>query len=643
MRHTPKNYSTTKQAKILTALVLTSILSVGNAGVPEGATATPTKILSAKVNKSLKQNTKINRLPTSVASAIKRDLASKKQIPIKNLEIIDYSQRTWGNGCLDLPNPKELCTQAQVPGWRVVVSNGSQNWTYHTNSTGRYLRLAKQIQNNLPQSVKKAVLQTASGRLELPVDQLSVIEVQKRDWSNGCLNLPKPGEGCTQAIVPGWRIVVGAAEQRLVYHTNTNGSAIRLNQRASDIKDGSLPQRVSNVVLEAASDFTGLAISQLRIVNSQQITTDGCLNLPQPGETCTEAATRAWKVTVVGGRQTLVFHAHPNGREVRLNDTASTIPALPQSVAVAVLEKASRESGLPGSSLNIIGYKPARWAYGCEGQTYPYPCDPVPVSGWEVTVGTGQDRWVFLTDERGSRVQLSQDYGETPNVSLPRDITESILVRASRRSELPISRLRIVDVDKEQWPDSCLGIPDPLALCAAVVVPGWRVTVSDGQQVLIYRAAESGTVIFDERASTIANNNGFKPIPIPKSELPRPLDRNVVFRQIASGGIAGRTYETVLLDDGHLIRVRLGDANDSERSVHRIPLEQVRRFQKLLRQESDMFNNMSYPATRGGADYITYTLTSPKGTVQYNDISQNSLPEDLRLLVNTWVQINRVY
>ncbi|GAA6620295.1 hypothetical protein [Scytonema sp. NUACC26] len=556
MTHIPNIYSTTKQARILTALVLSSILSVGGAiAVLEGATAAPLKISSTRSSKSLKQNTKNKSLPTSVASAVKRDVASKNRIPIKNLEISDYNERIWRNGCLDVPTQNEICTQARVPGWRVILSDGNQNWIYHTNSTGRYIRLAKQVQRNVPNSVKNAVLQNASGRLELPVEELTIVQVDKRTWDNSCLNLATSGENCAQTIVPGWRLVVDAAQQRLIYHTNTTGSVVRLNHKESNI-NVRFPQRVGNVVLEAASNFTRLPISQLRVVDAEQITTDSCLNLPRPGETCTEVALRAWKVSVATGRETLVFHAHPNGREARLNN---------------------------------------------------------------------------------------QQYGEIPNANLPRHLSERILVRASERSGLPVSQLRIVEVDRQQWPDSCLGIPDPLALCAATIVPGWRVTVSDGQQVLIYRVAESGTAIFDERASAIANNNGFQAVPIPRSELPRPLESGIVFRQIATGGIAGRTYETVLLDDGRLIRLRIGDANDSERSVFRVPLEQVRRFQQLLRQERDVFNNLDYPATRGGADYITYTLTSSRGSVRYNDLSQNSLPEDLRLVVKTWVEMNRVY
>lgn len=127
---------------------------------------------------------------------------------------------------------------------------------------------------------------------------------------------------------------------------------------------------------------------------------------------------------------------------------------------------------------------------------------------------------------------------------------------------------------------------------------------------------------------------------IPASELPPPLDRDVVFRQISSGGFTGRTYETVLLKNGQLIRVRIGDANDSERSVRRVSVQQVRQFLRSLeRYKFTQYRNLSYPAPGGAADYITYTLTSQKNTVQYNDISQNNLPSNLQVVLKAWNQI----
>ncbi|MEA5550011.1 hypothetical protein VB713_03270 [Anabaena cylindrica UHCC 0172] len=132
-------------------------------------------------------------------------------------------------------------------------------------------------------------------------------------------------------------------------------------------------------------------------------------------------------------------------------------------------------------------------------------------------------------------------------------------------------------------------------------------------------------------------NSKIQSVPIPANELPPPLDRGMVFREISSGGITGRTYQTILLNDGLLMRVRIGDANDSERSVRRVSLQQVKQFEKLLNQNNiTKFKNLSYPAPSGAADYITYTLTSQKGTFQYNDISQTGLPNKLQSVVSAW-------
>lgn len=135
-------------------------------------------------------------------------------------------------------------------------------------------------------------------------------------------------------------------------------------------------------------------------------------------------------------------------------------------------------------------------------------------------------------------------------------------------------------------------------------------------------------------------NSKIKPVAIPKNELPAPLDQGIVLQEIASGGITGATYQTVLLNDGRLMRVRIGDANDSERSVLRVSLKDLKQFEKLLNKNNiTKFQNLSYPAPSGAADYITYTLTSKEGTFQYNDISQNGLPKKLQSVVSAWNQI----
>jgi hypothetical protein len=139
------------------------------------------------------------------------------------------------------------------------------------------------------------------------------------------------------------------------------------------------------------------------------------------------------------------------------------------------------------------------------------------------------------------------------------------------------------------------------------------------------------------RNHEINNSNKIKPVIIPQNQLPTPLTRGMIFREIASGGIIGRTYETVLMDDGRLLKVLIGDANDSQRSVKKVSLKQVKKFELLLRKSNfQKFNRLSYPAPSGAADYITYTLTGKTATTQYNDISQSQLPNKLDDVIKEW-------
>jgi hypothetical protein len=380
MKNFLKKYFTTNQGKNVTAFVLTGILSVSSGlTLITNSTTASANPLPETTNEVIRDNLRANRLPRSVVNAVLQDLSQKKGISRNKLQIIDYRQQTWRNGCLELPQPDELCTQALVPGWLVVVSDGKQNWIYHTNNNGRSLRLAggntptNNVPSNLPEAVKNAVLRAASVRLQQPISQLTIIQAQQQTWRDGCLELAAANEVCTAVLVPGWRVVVGKANKNLVYHTNETGSIVRLNEKASSI-----------------------------------------------------------------------------------------------------------------------------------------------------------------------------------------------------------------------------------------------------------------------------TKNTIEPVQISANELPPPLDRGVVFRQISSGGLTGRTYQTVLLNDGTLIRVRIGDANDSERRVRRISVQQVQQFQRFLqRSRFGEFKNLSYPAPSGAADYITYTLTSLEGTVQYNDISQDKLPKNLRSVVKIWNQISK--
>jgi hypothetical protein len=70
-----------------------------------------------------------------------------------------------------------------------------------------------------------AALADASRRTGVPVDALTVVESSPRTWRDGSLGCPEPGMNYTQALVPGWRLVIRAGEELLDYRMATRGTA----------------------------------------------------------------------------------------------------------------------------------------------------------------------------------------------------------------------------------------------------------------------------------------------------------------------------------------------------------------------------------------------------------------------------------
>ncbi len=552
MKHIP--HSNQHKQSVLAALVFTSIISLGaGLSLVDSATAKSLKLPQDAV--SFKQFSD-NDVPVGVVTAVSREISRTYRVSQNQLKVVSATQQTWSDSCLGLGQANESCLRAEVKdGWRVVMSDSRQTWTYRTDGTGRAVRLESQ--------------------------------------------------------------------------GNSNNSK--------------LPNSVADLVLRTASQRTGLRTSELRIVKSEQITVDGCLGLPRPGEACTRIAQQAWEVTVEGGKQRLVYRTNQNATLIRLNDSASNVTDtnLPQIISRAVLRVASTDFGVSSSQLRITKAEQQTWGDGCLGLPRPTErCMGTPTPGWRVTVVGRQRVQVYRTDTTGERIRAEQITGRIPgNNNLPDSVSDAVLRDAARRSNLSISQLRIVQAEKRDWPNACLGIIEPGRSCAAMVVSGWRVRVEGGQQTFVYRTNESGSVV---KVETGVIQGSISPAQIPRSEI-SPLAEGMVFRTISSGGIAGTTTETFLMNDGRVMRLSgrfTSSMIPTATQISRISRQEVRQFERLLEQQQfSQFDRLSYPAPSGAADFFTVTLTSESGTTRYGDIVQDELPESLRSVILAWNQI----
>jgi len=81
---------------------------------------------------------------------------------------------------------------------------------------------------------------------------------------------------------------------------------------------------------------------------------------------------------------------------------------------------------------------------------------------------------------------------------LPPDVALSVQNEVSRVLGVPLESIQIEQVEKMEWPDSCLGLPQGDEVCAEGITPGWLLTFNIGGQQYLYRVDETGTVIRQE-------------------------------------------------------------------------------------------------------------------------------------------------
>lgn len=81
------------------------------------------------------------QVPPAVIARLRQALSQRTKLPPAKLKVVDATAKRWPDGCLGLAKTNEICTEALVPGWRVVLSDGKQRWVYRSDKQARVYRL----------------------------------------------------------------------------------------------------------------------------------------------------------------------------------------------------------------------------------------------------------------------------------------------------------------------------------------------------------------------------------------------------------------------------------------------------------------------------------------------------------------------
>lgn len=236
--------------------------------------------------------------------------------------------------------------------------------------------------------------------------------------------------------------------------------------------------------------------------------------------------------------------------------------------------------------------------------------------------------------------------------TVPPEIIKTLRQDLSKRTGIPLGQLRYTEGTSRTWQDGCLGLGRLDEICAQMLVNGWRVVFANGSNRWVYRTDANGRTYRLEPSNNRSEAlpelpkpvSSLRPNRIPANELPPKLQKNAVFRAIASGGFAGQTYQTTLYQDGRLVREQLRPNGTSGSSqVRQVSQQQVRQFIAMLRQNKlYRFHRADYPATPGSADFFTVTLSCQFCTIRYSDSIQAELPGNLQTVIQAWNELTRI-
>ena len=79
--------------------------------------------------------------------------------------------------------------------------------------------------------------------------------------------------------------------------------------------------------------------------------------------------------------------------------------------------------------------------------------------------------------------------------ALPPDVALNVQNQISEALGVPLDSIQIQNIEKMDWPNSCLGLPEGDEVCAEVITPGWLLTFNIDNQEYQYRVDSTGTVV----------------------------------------------------------------------------------------------------------------------------------------------------
>jgi hypothetical protein len=168
------------------------------------------------------------QLPVDIPPAQRMAIAALSAnlgVPGEQIKIVTSEAVEWPDGCLGVRKIGVMCTEAIVPGFRIVLEALGQQYEAHTNADGTVVRFAG-APAGAANPAQSQVAKTLADTLHIDENAITVVSSAPIEWPDACLGIAQPGIVCAQVITPGYLFVLAANGRQYEYHTDKAGSQV---------------------------------------------------------------------------------------------------------------------------------------------------------------------------------------------------------------------------------------------------------------------------------------------------------------------------------------------------------------------------------------------------------------------------------
>lgn len=251
-------------------------------------------------------------LPAQRAIAV---VAERLNLAPTQVNIISSQQVDWPDGCLGVFQPDVMCTQAIVPGYRIILEANGQQYEVHTDLAGNQALLAPGVSLGVPIGPRGhiSLRQAIATKLGLPSYQVQVVTVEPMTWPDVCLGAPQPDEICAQTLTPGYRVTAVAGGVRYVFHTDKTGDQVRPAPLTDE------EQALTDILRDLVAAQLGITADSVEVVSVEAVDwPDACLGIQKPDLVCAQVLTPGFKVALKAEGGLFIYHTDATGDSILL-------------------------------------------------------------------------------------------------------------------------------------------------------------------------------------------------------------------------------------------------------------------------------------------------------------------------------------